>query len=391
MMKPEDPSAIATTAAATEASSHGTLSPTPPASSAGADPTPAERKNYKIPPDQVLRRQGAAIAEASVDPAGLDLHGRGDDVGARGHARRRDPVLVHVIDQYIQARTTENTRLAYRQALDDFITTLEIGTRRDLQGAAAADVTRYRNLLQKRGLAPSTINQRLAAVRGLYRRMLKEGRIQHNPADPELVEGLQVSDVSRTEGLTLEEVKAVLSTCDGTLRGLRDRAILLTLFYEGLRRSEASKLCYRDLTTRRGLLEVKGAKNNPYDTVRLRGEVRRAIEDYLEVLNRDLQRRETRPEDPVFVSLSIRSFGRRLVPRSINAVVKERVKMAGIPRRVTAHGMRHTGCTLALAAGVPLHQVQRHLRHKDVRTTLRYDREREARKNPTLEMMPDVE
>jgi integrase/recombinase XerD len=138
---------------------------------------------------------------------------------------------------------------------------------------------------------------------------------------------------------------------------------------------------------------VKGAKNNPYDTIRLRPEVRAAIEGYLEVLNRELQRRETRPDDPVFVSLSrLRGFGKRLAPSSINEIVKERVKAAGIlGRRITAHSWRHTCTTAALQAGVPLHQVQRHLRHKDLRTTLRYDRERDVRKNPTTDVLPSVE
>lgn len=390
MKTPDETSAIALpAAAAAEASSELQLpSPTTPASSAGADPAPGQRKNHKALPDQVLGRPGAAIAVDDAGVAGLDLDDRGRE---RGPARRRDPELVRLVDAYVESRTTLNTRLAYELALQDFLRAQKIQDAGELQAVRADQVVRYRNALEKRGLAPSTINQRLAAVRGLYRRMLKEGRIQHNPADPELVEGLQVSDVSRTEGLTVDEVGQVLATCDGTLRGLRDRALVLTLFYQGLRRSEVSKLCYRDITTRRGLLEVKGAKNNPYDTIRLKPEVKRAIEDYLEVLGRELRRRETRPEDPVFVSVSIRSFGRRLAPSSINNLVKARVKLAGITRRATCHSFRHACCSAALAAGVPLHQVQRHLRHKDVRTTLRYDREREARKNPTLEMMPDVE
>jgi integrase/recombinase XerC len=393
MKPPDETSAIALPAAVPEASQElQRPSPTTPASSAGADPGPGKRKNYKIPPDQVLGRPAVPITEASPNVAGEELHGRGDDdVGTGGPARRRDPELARLVDAYVESRITLNTRLAYELALQDFLRALKIEDAGELLAVRADQVVRYRNALEKRGLAPSTINQRLAAVRGLYRRMLKEGRIQHNPADPELVEGLQVSDVSRTEGLTVDEVGQVLATCDGTLRGLRDRALVLTLFYQGLRRSEASKLCYRDITTRRGLLEVKGAKNNPYDTIRLKPEVKRAIEDYLEVLGRELRRRETRPEDPVFVSVSIRSFGRRLAPSSINNLVKARVKLAGITRRATCHSFRHACTTAALAAGVPLHQVQRHLRHKDVRTTLRYDREREARKNPTLEMMPDVE
>jgi integrase len=303
------------------------------------------------------------------------------------------PDLRTAVKAFTNAQPAPRTRHEYEKALRGFFQELRILTLGELLAVTSERVVDYRNGLQARGLAASTINTRLAAVRGIFARLLVERRISGNPADPELVPGMPVSDVSRTEGLSVDDVREILATCDGTLRGLRDRALLMTLFYQGLRRSEASKLRYRDITTKRGLLEVKGAKNNPYDTVRLRPEVRAAIEAYLEVLNRDLERRETRPDDPVFVSLSkLRSFGKKLAPSSINEIVKERVKAAGIQgRRITAHSWRHACTTAALQAGVPIHQVQRHLRHKDVRTTLRYDRERDVRKNPTLEMMPNVE
>ncbi len=344
-------------------------------------PPPADPSSMRMKANEGIRPPGAdpgtpqpadAAAVASVPPL-----------------LARD--LEREIEQFVASRIAPRTREEYRKAILDFLSGVGVA---DLAGLLAMESDRviaYRNGLQARNLAPATINMRLAALRGLFRRLVKSGRMKGNPADPDLVEGLRVSDVSRTEGLSFEEVKAILATCNGTLRGLRDRALLMTLFYEGLRRSEASKLKYRDITTKRGLLEVKAAKTSPYETIRLRPEVRRAIEDYLEVLNRELAKPATKPDDPVFSSLSrLRSFGKRLSPTAINTIVKNRAKAAGIERRITAHSWRHTCTTLALANGVPLHQVQRHLRHKDVRTTLRYDREREARNNPTLEGLPGV-
>lgn len=302
-----------------------------------------------------------------------------------------DPALRALVDAYVESRTAPNTRIAYRKALEDYTRALGISTAQAFVAATSADVTRYRNGLQKLKRSPATINQRLVAVRGLYGRLIKEGKLERNPADPGLVSALRVSEVSKTEGLSLEEVERMVATCDGTLAGLRDKALLMTLYYQGLRRSEASKLNYKDLTTRRGLLEIRDAKNNPYDTVRLRPEVKAAIDGYLEVLDRELQRRMVRPEDPVFVSLSrIRSFGKRLSPTAINEVVKARAKAADIGRRITAHSYRHSCATHGLSRGVPLHQVQRHLRHKDIRTTLRYDRERDVRKNPMTDTLPPI-
>jgi len=304
---------------------------------------------------------------------------------------RLEPELNSALREFVAAQRAPGTRLKYDEYIRDFLRAADLVSMSEVCCAEPAQVVDYRNRLQERGLSPSTINGRLVAVRGFFGRLFKARRIAGNPADTDFVPGLQVSDVSRTEGLTLEEVKSILATCDGTLAGLRDRALLMTLFYQGLRRSEASKLRYRDITTRLGLLEIKDAKNNPYSTIRLRPEVKQAIDDYLDVLNRDLRRRETKPDDPVFCSLSkLRSFGKRLAPSSINNVVKERAKQAGITRRITAHSWRHSCTTAALQAGVPLHQVQRHLRHKSIQTTLRYDRDREAQKNPTLDLMPPL-
>ena len=299
----------------------------------------------------------------------------------------RDPDLKRAIRRFIEAQRAPRTRVEYEKAIGYFLAFAEISTFKGLLRVSSEEVVSYRNDLQARGISASSVTVRLAAISGLYGNQVIEGRLPGNPADPKLVKRFKVSGVSRTEGLTPEEVGQILETCDGTLRGLRDRAILMTLYYEGLRRSEAAKLCYRDLTTKRGLLIIRNAKSSEYEEIRLKDHVRTAIEDYLEVLCRELKKLGTKPDDPVFVAFSRRCYGKRLTPVSINNIVKARARAAGIKRRITAHSWRHTTTTHSLQAGTSLHQVQRHLRHKDVRTTLRYDRERDVRKNPTIDGM----
>ena len=166
------------------------------------------------------------------------------------------------LDDFIESKVAPRTRVEYKNALRDCLTATGLKTFQELLELKPPQIVRCRNGMQERSLSPSTVNLRLAALRGLFRRLLRLGKVQGNPADLDLVEGLPVSDESRTQGLTHEEVNAILATCDGTLRGLRDRALLMTLHFEGLRRSEASRLRYRDLTTKRGLVEVRNSKNN---------------------------------------------------------------------------------------------------------------------------------
>src|SRR5689334_1819139 len=114
-----------------------------------------------------------------------------------------DRPLALTLDEFVESRASENTRVAYRKAIAQYLDALGISTLDGLLAVQAADVVRYRNGLQREGRSPSTVNQRLAAVRGLYGRLLQLGRIAHNPADPQLVEGFRVSAASRTEGLTV--------------------------------------------------------------------------------------------------------------------------------------------------------------------------------------------
>ena len=71
------------------------------------------------------------------------------------------------------------------------------------------------------------------------------------------------------------------------------------------------------------------------------------------------------------------SHGKPLTDQSINLIVRKYSLSAGLDHRVTAHMLRHTCCTLSIEGGAKPQQVQAHLRHKDLKTTMRYYENRE--------------
>ncbi len=321
--------------------------------------------------------------------------GRGEGAG-EGEGRRGDelpPDLASAIRRFASGLPAPRTREEYEKALRDFLTRAGVRTLEELLAVTSDRVVDYRNALQEAKLSPATLKLRLSALSGFYAEQVRAGKLPANPADPRAVRRLPLSELSPTEGLSLAEIQAMIRSCDPkTVGGLRDRAVLVTLLYEGLRRSEISNLDHRDLATRRGLLEIRDAKRSAYDAVRLHPQAEWAIGRYLEALRKEEGRGEFGPQDPVFVSFS-RGAGedRRLCAASVNAIVKAAARRAGIERAVSAHSMRHACATLALEGCAPVHQVQRHLRHRDIRTTLRYDRARDVRKNPTIEAIPPLE
>jgi integrase len=287
-----------------------------------------------------------------------------------GHA------IQELLSDFLDEKVAQSTIRSYRRA----ITRLLDGTVRlgQLRRIGIDDLVAYRKRLLASGLSRNTVNVDLTAIREFFKYLRSIGGVARNPADRDVFKSLRVSRQSRTHGLSGGDIRRILGTCTRrTPKDRRDRAVLLCGILGGLRRSEIAGLKVQSIQ-RSGpawLLELENTKGSDHETIKLDERVRRALVGWLSCRQK-IQGRRANPEEPIFISLAHGpSAGRPLSAGAINDIVKSRARRANLAKKVTAHSLRHTCATLAINARAPVIKVQRHLRHKDPKTTMRYYRD----------------
>jgi integrase/recombinase XerD len=228
-----------------------------------------------------------------------------------------------------------------------------------LFGARRADIEGFGRHLEALGRARATVARRLCTIACFYRYAEQEGLIPLSPAVH--VRRPRLDYESHEFGLDRNEVGAMLVAAG--LSGASDHALISLLGLNGLRVSEAVSADIERLGLERGhrtlTIVRKGGKTV---TVPLAPRTARAI---------DLAVGEG-VEGPILCDAT----GRRLDRHAAARIVRRIARVAGIPKRVGPHTLRHAFITAALDAGVPLRDVQEAASHADPRTTMRYDRAR---------------
>ncbi|MBI2546384.1 tyrosine-type recombinase/integrase [Candidatus Woesearchaeota archaeon] len=153
--------------------------------------------------------------------------------------------------------------------------------------------------------------------------------------------------------LSKEEVNGMLET---TLN-LRHRLVLMSLYYTGIRLSELVNLEWEDIDFKRDIIHLKTAKGGKERIIFLHGKLKEFIEYF------NLKR-----EGLALVS----NLGRKYNKRSIQMIVKNAAKRAGIRKRVTPHTFRHSFATHLLEAGADIRHIQKLLGHSNLQTTQIY-------------------
>ncbi len=229
---------------------------------------------------------------------------------------------------------------------------------------ATTDLREYMAAVSEAGYAKSTISRRLASLRSFFRFAQREGLVDHHPAKP-------LRNPRRSRSLphflsTTELGKLLQAPPAGEAMGLRDRAILETLYSAGLRVSELVGIADADLDLSQGLIKVRG-KGRRERLGLIGSHAARALQYWLPA--RRLAHPDAKPAArPVFTN----RFGKRLTTRSIGRMLEKYLKQTGLDRRTTPHTLRHSFATHLLDHGADIRSVQELLGHKSLATTQIY-------------------
>jgi integrase/recombinase XerC len=227
-----------------------------------------------------------------------------------------------------------------------------------------AELRGFVSALHEAGYAKTSIARRLASVRSFFRFGQREGWAKSNPAT-----ALRNPRKSHMlpHFLSTDEVGKLLGAppAKGTL-GLRDRAILETLYSAGLRVSELVGLNDGDLDLEQGIVRVRG-KGRKERLAPIGSYAARALKAWL--AKRQLSPKEpTGREAPLFVN----KLGSRLTTRSVARMLEKYLLATGLDLRTSPHTLRHSFATHLLDRGADIRSVQELLGHKSLVTTQIY-------------------
>ena len=217
----------------------------------------------------------------------------------------------------------------------------------------------YMAFMQQAGIGKRSLSRKISTLRSFFRFLRREGVLETNPARQVW---LPRQDKKLPSFLAREEIKDLLDAPDRTtLLGLRDRAILETLYSTGMRVGALVSMNRGDIDLIGDLVKVreKGKKERlcPLGSFAVR-----ALREYLK------HSPEKADGGPVFINRSME----RLSAESVGKLLNKYIKKAAIHKKITPHAIRHSFATHLLDAGADLRAVQELLGHASLSTTQIY-------------------
>ena len=266
----------------------------------------------------------------------------------------------------VERGASPHTIAAYGRDLGDYEGFLAARGVSDLCSVTRDDVTSFVAELRARGLAPSTVERRVSAMKGFHKFLVREGVTDNHPTArvplPKVPQRLPAA-------VSIDDVDRLLSQpFPDDPSGLRDRAILETLYGAGLRVSELTGLDLTDLDLAGGFVRVFG-KGGKERLAPIAGMATHALDAYLRSARPHLRTSSSlRRVDGSAVFLNVR--GGRISRQAVFTIVRAYGRRVGL--ELHPHTLRHSFATHLLEGGADLSALQEMMGHADISTTQVY-------------------
>ncbi len=254
----------------------------------------------------------------------------------------------------IEKNYSPHTLLNYKIDLEDFCGFIK---ELPIERVDYFTLRRYLAQLRTRRLRPRTLARKLSSLRSLFRFLSREGYIKNNPA---ILLSTPKLDKKLPKFLSENEIiKLLEAPPTNTVRGLRDRAILETLYSCGIRVSELVGLDVHDVDFISNIVKVYG-----------KGKKERLVpigNKALDAIKRYLMKRSSEAK-----ALFLNKNGKRLTDRSVRNIIEKYIVATSMRHHISPHTLRHSFATHLLNHGADLRSVQELLGHVNLSTTQIY-------------------
>jgi integrase/recombinase XerD len=274
----------------------------------------------------------------------------------------------HLIDEYLNFMAVEkgasrNTIDGYSRDLNRYAAFIDGLKIHDIHEIGTEDLIAYLSRLKSEGLAANSVNRALAALRGFYKYLLREKKLENTPvAHIELARvWMHLPDVLSRGEMSL----LLMQPGSATPAAIRDTAMLELVYATGIRASELIGLTLNSINWQVGYLVAmgKGGKERIVPLGRTAyDQVKRYIEEARPLM---LKNRQC---DILFLN----RLGKGLTRQGFWKLVKQYAVKANMAKKVHPHTFRHSFATHLLEGGADLRSVQIMLGHADISTTQIY-------------------
>lgn len=262
---------------------------------------------------------------------------------------------------------SEHTLRAYHKDLLQFDNFLKAEKRSSLESVNHLLLRRFLAVLRSKNYSKRTIARKLASIRSFFKFLIREGELVANPFE---MLRTPKQDKKLPQFLSITEVDVLLKTPDSSsVMGLRDMAIMETLYSTGIRVSELVGLDEGHIDFTAGMIKVQG-KGKKERLVPIGSHAINAINEYINSKPRSKMKEEksVSRSEPLFLN----KYGDRLTARSVARSLDKYLKASGINLLTSPHTFRHSFATHLLDKGADLRSVQEMLGHSSLSTTQVY-------------------